>query len=211
MKQAGLRLVAKKTFDKVAALGVLIGTAPILGVAAVAVRATMGGPVLFTQPRSGLGGKTFHIYKLRTMTNERDARGELLRDEVRLTALGKFLRRASIDELPQLINVVRGDMSLVGPRPLLAQYLPLYNAEQQRRHDVLPGITGWAQINGRNALTWEEKFDLDIWYVDHWTLALDARILVSTILAVAGRRGISAPGSATMPNFRGSPPHAATA
>jgi lipopolysaccharide/colanic/teichoic acid biosynthesis glycosyltransferase len=165
----------------------------------------MGGPVLFTQPRPGLGGKTFRIYKLRTMTSERDAHGELLPDDVRLTALGKFLRRASIDELPQLINVVLGDMSLVGPRPLLVQYLPLYNAEQARRHDVLPGITGWAQINGRNALTWEEKFELDVWYVDHWDLVLDARILVSTVLAVLGRSGISAAGNATMPVFRGSP------
>jgi len=203
VKQEGLPFLAKKAFDRLVALGVLTATAPILGVAALAVRSTMGTPVVFRQPRPGVGGKEFRIYKLRTMTSERDASGQLLPDAQRLTALGKFLRRTSLDELPQLLNVVAGDMSLVGPRPLLMQYLPLYNEEQRRRHDVLPGITGWAQINGRNALTWEEKFKLDVWYVDHWSLALDARILLATAVAVVNRRGIAAEGNATMPVFQG--------
>jgi lipopolysaccharide/colanic/teichoic acid biosynthesis glycosyltransferase len=204
MKQAGLPLLAKKLFDRTVALGGLVVTAPIVATAAVLVRATMGGPVFFHQTRPGRNGVPFNIVKMRTMTSERDAAGRLLPDEKRLTKLGKFLRATSIDELPQLWNVLRGDLSLVGPRPLLMQYLPLYNQTQARRHDVLPGMTGWAQIHGRNALSWEERFALDVWYVDHWSLALDAKILAGTFTSVLKRQGIAREGHATMPNFTGS-------
>jgi sugar transferase EpsL len=206
MRQAGLPLLAKKVLDRALALGAIVAAAPVVAAAAVAVRATMGGPVFFRQERPGLGGARFRIVKMRTMTQERDASGHLLPDEQRLTKLGRFLRASSIDELPQLWNVLRGDLSLVGPRPLLVQYLPLYDREQARRHDVLPGITGWAQISGRNALTWEEKFALDLWYVDHWSLGLDLRILGRTLGSVLNRQGISSQGHVTMPNFTGSRP-----
>jgi lipopolysaccharide/colanic/teichoic acid biosynthesis glycosyltransferase len=171
---------------------------------ALAIRFTMRGPVFFRQMRPGRGGKTFQLVKFRTMLDAWDADGEPLPDEQRLTPLGKFLRATSLDELPQLWNVLRGDMSLVGPRPLLVEYLPRYSAEQARRHEVLPGITGWAQVNGRNALGWEERFQLDVWYVDHWSLALDTRILALTILRVVQRQGISHEGDATMFKFLGS-------
>jgi lipopolysaccharide/colanic/teichoic acid biosynthesis glycosyltransferase len=203
MKQAGLSLLAKKVFDRTAGAALLAAASPILAVAAVAVRATMGSPVFFSQVRPGFKGKPFRIYKMRSMNDERDARGNLKPDEERLTKLGKFLRDTSIDELPQLYNVVRGDLSLVGPRPLLMQYLPLYSPNQARRHDVLPGITGWAQVRGRNARTWEIKFDYDLWYVDHWSLALDLRILFETVYRVLRREGISHPGFVTMPVFTG--------
>ena len=204
VKQVGLALFAKKMLDRVVALGVLVAAAPVIAGAAAAVRVTMGGPVLFRQVRPGKGGKPFRIFKMRTMTEERDADGELLPDAVRLTSLGRFLRASSIDELPQLLNVLAGDLSLVGPRPLLMEYLPLYDREQARRHEVMPGITGWAQINGRNRLPWEEKFAHDVWYVDHWTPWLDLQILARTVASVVGREGISQEGQATMPNFRGS-------
>lgn len=197
VRQAGLPLMAKKAFDRAVALVGLVATAPIVAASAVAVRATMGSPVFFRQTRPGLHGRPFDIYKMRTM---RSGPGS---DAERLTKLGKFLRSTSIDELPQLYNVLKGDLSLVGPRPLLMQYLPLYTKEQARRHDVLPGITGWAQIHGRNALRWEEKFALDVWYVDHWSLGLDLRILVKTALSVVRREGISREGHVTMPNFEG--------
>lgn len=203
MKQAGLPLLAKKAFDRIVGTSALLATAPVLGLAALAVRVTMGSPVFFTQRRPGFQGVPFEIVKMRTMTNERDGAGVLLPDNERLTPLGRFLRTTSIDELPQLWNVMRGELSLVGPRPLLMQYLPLYDEEQARRHDVMPGITGWAQIHGRNALSWPEKFRLDVWYVDHWSPLLDVRILVSTVAAVFRRRGISNEGHATMPNFQG--------
>jgi len=164
----------------------------------------MGRPALFRQTRIGRGGKPFTFFKFRTMTDARDARGELLPDARRLTRLGRFLRATSLDELPQLWNVLRGDMSLVGPRPLLPQYLPRYDSRQRRRHEVKPGITGWAQINGRNALSWEEKFDLDVWYVDHQSFRLDMKILWLTLLKVLRRDGISQSGHATMPEFMGS-------
>ena len=205
MKQAGLPLLAKKAMDRAIALAAITVTAPVVAVAAVAVRASMGGPVFFRQERPGYGGKPFHIVKMRTMTQERDAAGQLLPDARRLTKLGRFLRASSIDELPQLWNVLRGDLSLVGPRPLLMKYLPLYDARQRRRHDVLPGITGWAQIHGRNALTWEQKFDLDVWYVDHWSPLLDLRILAGTLGSVVRRQGISSEGHVTMPDFAGTP------
>jgi len=204
MKQAGVALLAKRALDRAVAVGVLVATAPLLGAAALAVRATMGRPVFFRQERPGLRGATFRIAKMRTMTDARDARGQLLPDADRLTRLGRLLRSSSVDELPQLWNVLRGELSLVGPRPLLVQYLPLYSSEQSRRHDVLPGITGWAQIHGRNALSWEEKFDLDVWYVDHWSVLLDLKILAGTLGAVLGREGIAKEGHVSMPNFQGS-------
>ena len=204
MRQSGWPRLVKLVVDRsLAAIG-LVATAPLLGAAAVAVRVRMGGTVFFTQERPGLHGRPFRIFKMRTMTNERDAQGALLPDELRLTALGKALRASSIDELPQLWNVLRGDLSLVGPRPLLMQYLPLYSADQSRRHDVLPGITGWAQINGRNERSWDDKLALDVWYVDHWSPMLDVSILARTIATVFRRSGISSDGHVTMPLFTGS-------
>jgi lipopolysaccharide/colanic/teichoic acid biosynthesis glycosyltransferase len=198
--------LAKRLLDLGASALGLLTLAPVLGVTALAVRLTMGRPALFRQRRPGLGGQTFEILKFRTMRDLRDASGRLLSDAERLTALGQLLRRTSLDELPELWNVVRGDMSLVGPRPLLVEYLPRYSPEQARRHEVKPGITGWAQVNGRNALTWEEKFELDVWYVDHQSLALDLRILLATVRTVLAQGGVSAQGHATMEPFRGSPP-----
>ncbi|MEJ5252658.1 MAG: sugar transferase [Armatimonadota bacterium] len=170
---------------------------------ALLVRLRMGSPVLFRQQRAGLHGKPFTLIKFRTMRDARNEKGELLPDEIRLTRFGKWLRDTSLDELPELFNVLKGEMSLVGPRPLLVEYLPRYSPEQARRHEVKPGITGWAQVNGRNALSWEEKFRLDVWYVDHWNLWLDMKILLMTVWKVLKREGISAEGSATMPVFTG--------
>jgi lipopolysaccharide/colanic/teichoic acid biosynthesis glycosyltransferase len=200
MQQRGWRLAVKRAADVSLAGAALAVTAPALGAAALAVRTVMGAPVLFRQQRPGRGGALFTVYKLRTMTVGAGS------DAARLTPLGKLLRATSLDELPQLWNVLRGDMSLVGPRPLLVSYLARYSPEQRRRHDVLPGITGWAQINGRNTVTHEQKFRLDVWYVDHWSLALDARILATTLWRVLARAGISAEGHATMPEFQGTPP-----
>ena len=183
-------------------LGLVIFS-PILMVLAILIRIRMGRPVMFKQMRPGLHGKPFYMYKFRTMTNKKDEQGNLFSDEQRLTRLGRFLRSTSMDELPELLNVLKGDMSLVGPRPLLMQYLDRYTSEQARRHEVKPGITGWAQVNGRNAITWEEKFALDVWYVDHWSLWLDIKILAMTVVKVFKREGISAFGEATMPEFRG--------
>lgn len=205
VKQSGLPLLFKQAFDRTVALAALAVTAPVLAGAAVAVRVTMGGPVLFRQMRPGKDGKPFRIYKMRTMTDERGPDGRLLPDEQRLTRLGRFLRSTSIDELPQLLNVLAGDLSLVGPRPLLMEYLPRYSREQARRHDVLPGITGWAQVNGRNALTWEQKFELDVWYADNWSPWLDLRILAMTVGRVLARDGIAQDGHVTMTPFMGSP------
>jgi lipopolysaccharide/colanic/teichoic acid biosynthesis glycosyltransferase len=202
-RQAGWRLLVKQAIDRCAAGVGLVVAGPVLLGSMAAIRATMGAPVLFSQQRPGRGGKPFRVYKLRTMRDARDALGNLLPDHERLTRVGKFLRAASLDELPQLWNVLRGDLSLVGPRPLLMQYLTRYTPEQARRHDVIPGITGWAQINGRNALTWDEKFKLDLWYVDNWSLLLDLRILARTIRQVVAREGISSDGHATMPEFMG--------
>jgi len=177
---------------------------PLLGVTALLVLWQHGSPILFRQNRPGLRGKPFAILKFRTMTNARDAQGNLLPDAQRLTLLGRDLRSTSLDELPELLNVLRGDMSLVGPRPLLMEYLPRYTPEQARRHEVKPGITGWAQVNGRNAISWEEKFKLDVWYVDHCSLWLDLKILALTVIQVFQRNGINATGHATMPVFEGS-------
>jgi sugar transferase EpsL len=196
--------LAKRAIDLAASAAALVATAPIMLGAAAAIRATMGAPVLFRQERPGLHGKPFTLIKFRTMSLARSASGALLPDGARLTPVGAFLRRTSIDELPQLWNVLRGDMSLVGPRPLLMQYLARYSPEQARRHDVVPGITGWAQINGRNALTWDEKFALDLFYVENQSLWLDAKILARTLLRVVRPEGISREGHATMPEFMGS-------
>jgi len=197
MRQRGWRLAIKRAIDRSAAAIGLLATAPIQGAAAVAIMATMGRPVVFRQRRPGRNGELFEVAKFRTMRDGDEP------DEVRLTALGKFLRSTSIDELPQLWNVLRGELSLVGPRPLLERYLPLYSPEQARRHEVLPGITGWAQVNGRNSLSWPEKFRMDVWYVDHWSLGLDLRILIRTISSVLQRAGIAQSGHATMPPFTG--------
>lgn len=201
MRQHGLPLAIKRAFDIGAASAALVGTLPIIAGTAVLVRATLGSPILFRQRRPGKDGALFTAYKFRTMRDEVDHRGRLLPDAARLTAVGRFLRRSSLDELPQLINVLRGEMSLVGPRPLLVQYLDRYNTEQRRRHDVLPGITGWAQINGRNATTWPQRFSQDVWYVDHWTPLLDLKILALTVVKVLRREGISYAGHETMPEF----------
>ncbi len=195
-------LVAKRLFDLAAVILTAPLWVPLVAILAVLVRAKLGSPVFFRQKRPGRGEAIFELIKFRTMTDARDAHGELLPDAVRLTPFGKWLRGTSLDELPELINVLRGEMSLVGPRPLLVQYLERYSSEQKRRHEVPPGLTGWAQINGRNALSWEDKFKLDVWYVDHRSLGLDLRILFRTVWQVVSRQGISAPGDATMPEFR---------
>src|SRR5690606_10232469 len=194
----------KRLFDIVISSLLLILLSPVLLVLSILVRITLGSPVLFRQVRPGLHGRPFTMYKFRTMTDERDIQGRLLPDEQRLTKLGRFLRSTSLDELPELFNVLKGDMSLVGPRPLLMEYLPLYTPEQARRHEVRPGITGWAQVNGRNAISWEEKFRYDVWYVDNWSFWLDIKILWMTIVSVLKREGISAQGHVTMPPFTGS-------
>jgi len=198
------RSIIKRLFDVLLACIGLAILSPIMILVAFLVRVNMGAPVLFRQVRPGLHGRLFVLYKFRTMKDSRDERGKLLPDEQRLTAFGRFLRSTSLDELPELFNVLKGDMSLVGPRPLLPQYLDRYTPEQARRHEVKPGITGWAQVNGRNALSWEKKFALDVWYVDNWSLWLDLKILASTVWKVLRREGISAEGSATMPEFMGS-------
>ena len=194
----------KRLFDLLISLLVLLLLFPLLGLLALLVRLKLGSPVLFRQQRPGLHGKPFTLIKFRTMTDKRDAQGNLLPDAERLTKFGKFLRASSLDELPELWNVLKGEMSLVGPRPLLMQYLPLYTPEQARRHEVRPGITGWAQVNGRNALSWEEKFALDVWYVDNRTLWLDLKIIWLTILKIVKREDINQPGQATMMPFEGS-------
>lgn len=204
MKQAGLPFLVKRAFDVAVASVGLVATAPIVAAAAVAVRATMGTPVLFRQMRPGKDGTPFQLVKFRTMSNAKDDRGRLLGDGARLTAVGAFLRKTSIDELPQLWNVLRGDMSLVGPRPLLMQYLARYSKDEMRRHDVLPGITGYAQVHGRNATTWSDRFAHDLHYVDHWSPWLDASILVQTARVVLRRSGVAQEGHATMPEFMGS-------
>jgi lipopolysaccharide/colanic/teichoic acid biosynthesis glycosyltransferase len=194
----------KRVFDILVASILLILLLPPLLILAAVIRFKLGTPILFSQIRPGLNGRPFKLYKFRTMTNTADADGNLLTDEDRLTPFGQLLRRTSLDELPELWNVLRGDMSLVGPRPLLMEYLPLYTQEQSRRHAVRPGITGWAQVNGRNLLSWDERFILDVWYVDHHSILLDIKILFITSKKVLKREGISAKGEATMPKFKGS-------
>lgn len=196
-------MTLKRALDGLLSAVALALLAPVLLGVAGLIFWRMGSPVLFSQERPGLGGRPFRVYKFRTMLDAHDAHGQCLPDAQRLTALGLLLRRWSVDELPQLFNVLKGDMSLVGPRPLLMAYLPLYNPTQARRHDVRPGITGWAQVHGRNAISWEDKFALDVWYVDHASLWLDVRILWMTVRKVLVRDGISAQGEATMPQFEG--------
>ena len=198
--------VVKRLMDLILTIPALIILSPILMLIGLMAAFKHGFPVLFRQKRPGLRGEIFTLYKFRTMRNLADAEGNPLPDAKRITRLGQFLRSTSLDELPELINVLKGEMSLVGPRPLLVEYLPLYSPEQARRHDMLPGITGWAQVHGRNALTWEEKFRLDLWYVDHWSLGLDLKIIAITLGKVLRREGISQPGQATAEHFRGSPP-----
>jgi lipopolysaccharide/colanic/teichoic acid biosynthesis glycosyltransferase len=198
--------LSKRVFDLLLTIPGLILLSPVLAVVALLVRIKHGSPVLFKQQRPGYRGKPFIVYKFRTMTDARDDRGNLLPDKARITRLGQFLRSTSLDELPELFNILRGEMSLVGPRPLLMQYLERYSPEQARRLHVLPGITGWAQINGRNAITWQDKFRLDVWYVDHWSLRLDTKILLITFWKVIKREGISQPGHATAEEFMGNPP-----
>ena len=193
----------KKIFDLLLIFLSLPLTLPIYLLTMLLVLTQLNFPILFRQPRTGLNGKIFNIYKFRTMTNECDKDGILLSDELRLTKFGKFLRSTSLDELPSLWNVLKSDMSLVGPRPLLLEYLPLYSTQQARRHEVKPGITGWAQVNGRNAITWGEKFDLDVWYVDNQSIWLDIKILWLTVKKVIMRDGINQVGQSTMENFKG--------
>ena len=193
----------KKIFDLLLIFLSLPLTLPIYLLMMLLVLTQLNFPILFRQPRTGLNGKKFNIYKFRTMTNECDKDGILLSDEARLTKFGKFLRSTSLDELPSLWNVLKSDMSLVGPRPLLLEYLPLYSTQQARRHEVKPGITGWAQVNGRNAITWGEKFDLDVWYVDNQSIWVDIKILWLTVKKVIMRDGINQVGQSTMESFKG--------
>jgi sugar transferase EpsL len=196
---------SKRLLDLLLTIPGLVLLSPILALIALLVRIYHGSPIFFSQLRPGYRSKPFRLIKFRSMNEQRDPQGNLLPDSQRLTRLGRFLRSSSLDELPEFFHVLAGQMSLVGPRPLLMQYLERYSPEQKRRHDVLPGITGWAQINGRNALTWEDKFRLDVWYVDHWSLWLDIKILLLTLWKVLRREGISQPGHATAEEFMGSP------
>lgn len=200
------RAFGKRLFDLALTIPLLAGLSPVLVLVAFLVRRDLGSPVLFRQTRPGLHGRLFVMYKFRTMQEVRDEEGNLLPDERRITPLGRLLRRASLDELPELFNVLKGEMSLVGPRPLLVEYLERYTPEQARRHEVRPGVTGWAQVNGRNALSWEDRFALDLWYVDNQSLWLDLKILWLTLIKVLRGEGISARGHATMPKFTGSEP-----
>ncbi len=195
--------LAKRLFDLLLTLPGLILISPLMLLTAALVAVSLGRPVIFRQQRPGKDGRIFTLYKFRSMRDAFDSQGQPLPDGQRLTALGRFLRKSSLDELPELVNVLRGEMSLVGPRPLLVQYLDRYTPEQARRHAVLPGITGWAQVNGRNALSWEDKFRLDVWYVDHWSLWLDIKILAITLWKVVRREGISQPGQETASEFLG--------
>jgi sugar transferase EpsL len=197
--------LAKRVFDLLLAIPGMLIISPLFLIIYLLVWLYIGSPIIFRQRRPGYRGKAFWIYKFRTMKESRDINGDLLPDEQRLTRLGKLLRATSLDELPELFNVLRGEMSLVGPRPLLMQYLERYSPEQRRRHAVLPGMTGWAQVNGRNAITWQEKFNLDIWYVDHWSIGLDLRILFLTLIKALRQEGINQPGQATAAEFLGNP------
>ena len=197
------RTFLKPLFDVVFALLALVIFSPVLLLIMIGIYRQLGRPVFFIQKRPGLKGKPFLLYKFRTMSNARDEHGNLLPDEKRLTKFGQFLRSTSLDELPELFNVLKGDMSLVGPRPLLMEYLPLYSREQMRRHEVKPGITGWAQVNGRNNLSWQERFKLDVWYVDHVSCWLDLKIIFLTLIKIIKREGINQPGKATMEKFTG--------
>lgn len=193
----------KRLLDLFIASSLLFVSFPIIVIVSILVRFKLGSPILFKQQRPGLNGKPFYVYKFRTMTDEKSVDGQLLPDHIRLTPFGQFLRKYSLDELPQLVNVVKGDLSLVGPRPLLMEYLPLYTEEQAKRHLVRPGITGWAQVNGRNAITWEEKFQLDVWYVKNQSFWLDIKILFLTVIKVFKSEGINQEGHVTIEKFYG--------
>lgn len=193
----------KPLMDRAFALFLILMFSPIILIVALMIRVKLGSPIVFTQERPGLNGRIFKIYKFRTMSDERDEKGELMPDEVRLKGFGKMVRKTSLDELPQLFNVLKGEMSFVGPRPLLVEYLPLYTKEQNRRHEVRPGITGWAQVNGRNTISWEEKFKLDVYYVDHLSFMLDFKILCLTVEKVINRKDINSKTSVTMEKFQG--------
>ena len=193
----------KRIFDLILALLALVILSPVLLATAILVRIFIGTPILFKQQRPGYKGRPFHIYKFRTMTNRITLNGGLLPDAERLTRFGRFLRSLSLDELPELFNILRGEMSFVGPRPLLMEYLPLYSEEQARRHDVMPGLTGWAQVHGRNAMTWDDKFKHDVWYVDHWSFLLDIKIILMTAGKVVTREGVTQEGQATTEYFTG--------
>lgn len=195
----------KRLLDLTLTIAALVLLTPLIVALAILVRVRLGSPILFRQKRPGLGGRPFTLHKFRTMTDARDAGGQLLPDGARLTRFGRFMRAASLDELPELFNVLKGEMSLVGPRPLLMEYLVRYSAEQARRHEAKPGITGWAQINGRNAINWDERFKLDVWYVDHIGFLLDLKIILMTLVKIIRREGISADGHPTMPVFMGPP------
>jgi lipopolysaccharide/colanic/teichoic acid biosynthesis glycosyltransferase len=203
------RSCGKRLFDLVLTVPALILFSPLMAIVAIAVRRKLGAPILFRQQRPGLKGQPFTLLKFRTMLDERDAQGNLLSEAERLTPFGRFLRSTSLDELPELVNVVQGDMSLVGPRPLLMKYLSRYTPKQQRRHEVKPGLTGWAQVNGRNSITWEQKFALDVWYVDHYSFWLDLKILARTLWAIVKRDGITHQTHSSMPEFLGRQNHAA--
>lgn len=194
---------SKRLLDFVLSLLALIVLSPLLLIIAILVRIKLGAPIIFKQERPGKDEKIFTLYKFRTMTDKRDSNGNLLPDEIRLTKFGKLLRSTSLDELPELVNIIKGDMSIVGPRPLLVSYLPLYNNKQKHRHDVRPGFTGYAQVNGRNAISWEEKFDLDIYYVNHVSFFMDIRIIIKTVKTVIFREGITSDTSSTMEEFKG--------
>lgn len=198
-----LSRLIKSLIDRLVAAIMLIFLSPFIGILAIVIRLNMGSPIIFSQPRGGKNNSTFTFYKFRTMTDERDSEGNLLPDMERLTPLGEFLRQTSLDELPQLWNVLVGDMSFVGPRPFIAVYLERYTPEQARRHSVSPGITGWAQINGRNSITWEEKFQLDLWYIDHWSLWLDLKIIAQTVSKIVSKEGVDEDQNTTMTEFMG--------
>lgn len=198
-----MKSVVKRIFDIMLSSALVIIMSPILLATYLLVKIKLGSPAIFRQERPGRYGRIFTMYKFRSMTDARDKSGVLLPDEIRLTSFGKFLRKTSLDELPELFNILKGDMSFVGPRPLLVRYLERYSPEQARRHEVKPGLTGWAQVNGRNAISWEEKFKLDVWYVDHWSLWLDLKILCMTCGKVLRREGISSKSHATMEEFWG--------
>ena len=197
------RSFIKPICDLIFCLGLFIVTSPVFIIIALLLLIVNRGNPFFIQPRPGKNGKIFRVIKFKTMYDRRDAEGDLLPDAERMTTVGKFVRKTSLDEMPQLLNVIKGDMSLIGPRPLLVEYLPLYSTEQARRHEVRPGITGWAQVNGRNAITWEKKFEYDVWYVDHVSFGLDLKILLMTIAKVFKREGISQDGHQTMERFKG--------
>ena len=192
--------------DRLLAAVILILCSPFIALLAIAIRLKMGSPIIFSQPRGGKNNSTFTFYKFRTMTDEKDSQGKFLPDMERLTPLGEFLRQTSLDELPQLWNVLRGDMSFIGPRPFVAAYLERYTPEQARRHQVLPGITGWAQINGRNSISWEEKFAFDLWYIDNWSLLLDLKILMQTINKIISKEGVDEDRDTTSTEFMGTAP-----